>query len=151
VIGQNERFEIRRLDSDGDLELVSRAPSLDLPVDPAEVEEIKEARLADMSDNPELRETVEATFTDFPLPVVRPAFSEIRVGKGWEVWLAEYEPDAESVSEWTVLDSDGRLLGRVEVPAGFRIHEIGEDYLLGVWYDEYEVPVVRRYSLVKTG
>ena len=51
----------------------------------------------------------------------------------------------------TVLDSDGRLLGRVEVPAGFRIHEIGEDYLLGVWYDEYEVPVVRRYSLVKTG
>lgn len=150
VVGGNDQFEIRRFSPDGVLQLVSRTPGLDLPISAEEVQEAKESQLAGASDNPEFRETVEASFSEFPLPDVRPAFSEIRIGNAGEVWLAEYEMDAASVSSWIVLDSDGTLLGRVHVPSGFRIHEIGEDYVLGVWYDEFEVPYLRRYSFIRT-
>ena len=32
---------------------------------------------------------------------------------------------------WTVFDPEGQVLGFVETPAGLRIYEIGEDYILG--------------------
>jgi hypothetical protein len=33
------------------------------------------------------------------------------------------------------------------LPASFRVHDIGEDYILGVWQDELDVPYVRMYGL----
>ena len=51
--------------------------------------------------------------------------------------------------DWMVFSPDGHLLGRVEVPRGLRIAEIGDDYLLGVQRDEFDVPYVLRFRLVE--
>ena len=48
-----------------------------------------------------------------------------------------------------VFSPDGHLLGQVEVPAGLQVHEIGDDYLLGVQRDEFDVPYVLRFPLVE--
>ena len=39
------------------------------------------------------------------------------------------------------------VLGRVATPPGLEVHEIGEDYILGVELNDLDVPFVRRYPL----
>jgi hypothetical protein len=41
----------------------------------------------------------------------------------------------------------GRILARVQMPSKFRVQEIGEDYVLGVWRDDLDVESVRVYGL----
>jgi len=147
VVGSNDRFEFLDYDATGSPRLLVRAPEFDLPIEAEEVSRARASQLDGSNASPEFLRTMEATYSDFPLPEFRPAFSDIRVSRGGEIWLAEYEFEADSVSTWVVLDPRGMLLGSVAVPPGFQIHEVGEDYLLGVWKDELGVPFVRRYAL----
>lgn len=69
-----------------------------------------------------------------------------RVG---HLWLEEFEPPGEDRpgALWTVLDPEGRVLGRVETPDGLEIYEIGADYLLGRTRDELRVEYVQLWSM----
>ena len=40
-------------------------------------------------------------------------------------------------------------MGRVAVPVGLEVHEIGPDYVLGVELGDFDVPFVRRYPLTR--
>jgi len=53
-------------------------------------------------------------------------------------------------SPW-IVDPEGRLLSRVMMPIGLVVYEIGSDYVLGLWHDEFGVQHVRRHRLVKSG
>lgn len=147
VVGSNDRFEFLSYDATGSPRLLVRAPEFDLPIEAEEVSRARASQLEGSNVSPEFLRKMEATYSDFPLPEFRPAFSDIRISREGEIWLAEYEFEADSVSTWLVLAPQGMLLGRVALPPGFQIHEIGEDYLLGVWKDELGVPFVRRYAL----
>jgi hypothetical protein len=35
------------------------------------------------------------------------------------------------------------------MPHTFDVHEIGEDWVLGVWRDELDIQYVRKYPLIK--
>ena len=48
-----------------------------------------------------------------------------------------------------MVDSAGRLLGRVTLPPSFRLTAIGSDRVYGVWKDEEDVEHVRVYPLRK--
>jgi hypothetical protein len=48
-----------------------------------------------------------------------------------------------------VFNPKGELLGTVHVPRGFRVYEIGEDYVIGEMVDESGAEVVRQYALKK--
>jgi hypothetical protein len=48
-----------------------------------------------------------------------------------------------------VFDRDGRYLGTVETPAGFYVHQIGADFVLGRWLDELDVEYVSMHRLEK--
>jgi hypothetical protein len=52
---------------------------------------------------------------------------------------------------WSVFDPSGRWLGTIVTPGGFSIHEIGNDYVLGVWRNELDVSFVRLYRILKPG
>lgn len=52
---------------------------------------------------------------------------------------------------WDVFDPEGRWLTTVYPPLDLEIHDIGSDYILGVWRDEMEVEHVREYSLQRFG
>jgi hypothetical protein len=49
-----------------------------------------------------------------------------------------------------VFDPDGRMLGQVVLPSGLDVKQIGDDFVLAVWRDEYEVEHVRMYELRKS-
>jgi hypothetical protein len=48
---------------------------------------------------------------------------------------------------WDVFDPEGRWVTTLILPDSFRVHDIGEDYILGVWQDDLDVEYVRMYSL----
>ncbi|MDP2469881.1 MAG: hypothetical protein Q8W45_09140 [Candidatus Palauibacterales bacterium] len=50
---------------------------------------------------------------------------------------------------WDVFEPDGRYLGRLPVPDGFRPRVVTEQAVYGVWEDELEVPFARRYRVVR--
>jgi hypothetical protein len=98
-----------------------------------------------------------------------PLFAELRIDPARNIWARRHDhvdavgfydysrfargipaPElAEDPRNWMVFRPDGRWLGNVDMPPRFTVHEIGEAWVLGVWKDEYDVPFVRRYALVK--
>lgn len=52
---------------------------------------------------------------------------------------------------WDVFDPEGRWVTTLTLPNSFRVHDIGEDYILGVWQDDLDVEYVRMFSLDRGG
>ena len=51
-----------------------------------------------------------------------------------------------------VFDVNGHWLSTVHLPSDLGlVREIGEDFVLAVWWDDLGVPYVRLYRLVKPG
>jgi hypothetical protein len=89
-----------------------------------------------------------------------PRFSKLLSDRAGNVWLRHYEvshgattahyrPTYDTPSTWSVLRADGRWLGEVTTPAGFTVFEIGQDHVLGMYRDAFDVEYVRVYGLEK--
>jgi len=90
------------------------------------------------------------------VPEKKPAYDWAFLDRESNTWVLETADVGASALTFTVFDAEGRMLGQVEVPAGLspatrfgRLLDVGPDYFLGVWLDEYEVETVRMYRLVK--
>jgi hypothetical protein len=145
-LGRNDAYRIERRSYLGVPDLVIEVPGMRYALEPSEVEEIEQRRL-DLCDNEQCVEVNERSFERFPAPEWRPAFSDLRVDALGHLWVAEWEPFGVPVTGWHVFDTDGELLGRVAVPPGLEVHEVGADYILGVQENELDVPFVRRFPL----
>ncbi len=84
------------------------------------------------------------------------AYDRLLVDRIGDLWVRRFDPRAalQAVStpsplptEWDVFDASGRWLTTVALPGDVVIHDIGEDYVLGVWKDEMDVQYVRMYGL----
>lgn len=115
------------------------------PVTSSVVAEFRRVQLdRDLDDNS--RRRIERYLADVIFPKEMPAYRDLKVDAGGNLWVEEYRaPGEETQPRWEVFDPDGVWLGTVETPVGFQIYEIGEDYLLGLWRDELGVEYVRRY------
>jgi sugar lactone lactonase YvrE len=65
------------------------------------------------------------------------------------LWVADYRRPGDDQPRWTVFDPTGAMLGVVETPERFSIHQIGSDFVLGSWADDMDVEHVRLYRLIK--
>jgi len=59
-------------------------------------------------------------------------------------------PSDESVA-FAVFDADGRWLGTLEGPPGLVVTDVSDDYLVGYRRDEFDVPYIERWGLIKPG
>lgn len=71
------------------------------------------------------------------------------VDRARNLWVQEYAASFESQRRWSVFDNRGILLGSVELPNDFRLHDIGVDFVVGAARDEFDVEHVRLYELAK--
>lgn len=87
----------------------------------------------------------------FPAPEAFPAGRSLLVDRSGNCWVGRPPADLPDTAHDTyeVFLADGRLHGAVAVPAGARIMDVGDDYLLLVISDELDVPFVELYGLVK--
>lgn len=146
-VGHSARYAIQRYLPSGDLDLILTVPDLDRPMEDAEAETIVRNRLEACDGDQRCEDYVHQMSEAFDPPELRPAFSDLRVDDLGDLWVAEWEHDPDDVAGWHVFTSDGELRGRVAIPPGLRIQEIGADYVLGVRENELDVPFVQRYAL----
>ena len=130
--GPGGLMEVRELSPSGKLLRILRIPDYPLELGDEEVQAERAARAAEAPD------FARAGLENVPAPGTRPAYSDLLVGPTGAIWLRPYVGTAEQdePAEWLVLDADGTWLGGVEVPANFRIWDIGMDAILGTWVDE---------------
>jgi hypothetical protein len=99
-------------------------------------------------------------YSNMPLPKTKPTRSRLLVDGNQNLWVQDYtmapyggrsllinNPVGDDGRWWTVFDRDGAKLGRIELPVGFRVTEIGRDYLLGVLRDDLDVQTIVMYPL----
>ncbi len=65
-----------------------------------------------------------------------PYFERLRVDALGNLWVQEYERPRDLGQRWVVFDPSGRWLGRIEMPRGFRVTQIGADFVAGALMDE---------------
>lgn len=147
--GPGDRLELSEITHDGSIVRVVR---LDRPPRRITAEDVRSftepilERYAGTPREPLMRRLYEeAEHPDF-----YPAHFELLTDASGRLWAQDYQPFRLRIDrEWTVFDRDGRYLGEVTMPAGFTPHEIGDDYVLGVWRDELDVEYVHEYAIEK--
>jgi hypothetical protein len=100
-------------------------------------------------DDDDERRVIESLMSDIPFPATMPVYAELRLDSEGYLWVEDYRKAGDERPRWTVFDPSGRMLGMVEMPDRFTIHQIGPDFVLGSGKDEMDIEHVRLYELIK--
>ncbi len=144
--GSSDVYEIEVRGADGTLQRLIRRPVPNAPVTAEEVEEFhrryeeREERMSPIWRN---------LYSQMTLPETKPAYGRLLADVEGNLWVADYTQERDDAGTWSVFDPEGRFLGTVETPTGGRVLQIGRDFVLGVWRDEFDVEYVRLYELIK--
>jgi hypothetical protein len=143
-----DQFEIRRYTSNGELNAVFRRSHEQVRVTPEHVS-AERSRVLDRAPMPAMRGRMAELFDARTVPESFPVARRLLVDDDGNVWIEGY-PVAEVIAPtWYVFDVDGGYLGELPMPEDFRPNYIGSDFILGIWHDDYNVPYVRRYRLMR--
>lgn len=165
--GFGDRYQIELRADDGRVVRIIRVPGRVRPVQGPDLDRFRDFVFNPFRGNPQERANLEAQLDDARGRNV-PAFAELHLDRAGNVWARDYDhldavwfydrsalgpgfeaPRLDGPRRWAVFQPDGRFLGEVAMPMGFDVHEIGEDWVLGVWRDEMEIEYVRVYPIVK--
>jgi hypothetical protein len=151
--GSSDRYEIGRYDASGRLLRLVRRPQAPRAVTPADVERFKEMRRKQAAESRggRFRQLQERSLAAMSYPETMPAHGDLLVDRAGNLWVSEFRVTPDDPGSWTVFDPEGRMLGTVATPARFRVFDIGDDYVLGVWRDDVDVEHVRMFTLEKPG
>jgi hypothetical protein len=147
-MGTQEGFELMKFSPEGELEAVIRIREWPVDLQPGDLEEYIQGRMAQVS--PERRPGVRQELEAMPVPDTKPGYGAILTDEAGNLWVAEWAASPHTPKRWDVLDPAGHWLGAVEVPGRFFPYGIGADWILGVETDDLEVEYVVLYPLNKT-
>lgn len=152
VYGRNDRAEVRWIDLNGNTQQIARWEPDWREVDD-EVWNEYSSTLLDRG-GPELmrnrlRQTLERQRSNAPARL--PLFRFFEVDEAGNVWLSEYTFVGSPARRYRIIAADGRWIGELELPENFRVLDIGEDVLLGVQTNEWDVQAVAVWELRKDG
>ncbi|MYI06926.1 MAG: hypothetical protein F4059_06340 [Gemmatimonadetes bacterium] len=145
--GHSSRFELTGYDATGSLRRVVRLDRAPRPVTDTDMSRAKaavEEGLRGMT-GPAVERMLATEFAS-----THPVHGELLSGAAGYLWVERYRDQfAEDPGPqvWDIFDADGRLTGRLEAPAGFRITDVGAGSVVGVSADSLGVETVRVYRL----
>jgi hypothetical protein len=142
-----EGYEIHVYTSDGRLDglIRHRLPSESFPEgDRGQLQREQREELEERIPGRDLSDYLE-NITQF-----LPPHGELEVDREGYLWVEVYSRSREEAKTYRVFDPDGRLVGTAHTPPGFRVMEIGTDYVLGVRRDSNGVEFVHLYTLERT-
>jgi hypothetical protein len=148
--GSGDSWEIRAFDPAGGLRRVVRLTRDPLPIRGEDLEALVQEEIAEAADPSEAPE-IRAGFEEMPAPDFMPAFAGLHADVLGFLWVEEYRRPGDEVPVFDILGPDGALVGRVDLPPGSEILEIGEDYVLTLYRDELEVEYLRLFDLQRPG
>jgi hypothetical protein len=149
-------YEVRVLGPDGRIERIIRRPAPHRPVPRAAGDRAIEAFRQSMIEGGAPADVVQTVVGKLEVASHLPSIHGLWIDPDRrELWVGIPEV-LEDLGElragaYHLLDLDGRFLGRVPSPPGFRLHAVRDRQLLGVETDELDVPHPRVYRLVSSG
>ena len=147
VVGDSESFDIQVFDGSNQLVMRIRSAVPERKVQPSEVDQYRSTLRARWSGSPQAG-SMERALDQFDIHERVPAFTSLHVDPDGFVWAERY-PEVPGDRVIAVFDDAGFWLGDVALPGGLVVHEIGLNYVLGVWKDELDVEYVRLHRLAR--
>jgi hypothetical protein len=78
-----------------------------------------------------------------------PYYADLIPGPRGEMWVQEYSASPTEPTRYIVVGPTGSARAWVHVPRGFRVRDVGLDYVVGVHVDDDGVETVQVYRLVR--
>ncbi|HYR07613.1 MAG TPA: hypothetical protein VEQ60_07585 [Longimicrobium sp.] len=147
LVGDPVRYELVERRPDGAVARLIRRAGAREPVTQADRDAITERRREGLTD-PRFRQLHEQLIKNTTFPEHKPYFTALGADLAGNTWV-QRPSDPEAATPWDVFDAEGRWLGTVETPAGLRVTQFGEDFVVGVWSDELDVAHVRVHRIQK--
>lgn len=146
-IGTADAWELVGYGRDGRPRRIVRVAAPARPVTPDLVGRYVDNALESATDENQ-RRALRTAFAEMPGVEFVPPYGQLKIDALGCLWVADGQVPGEPV-RWTVLDPAGRLIGRLEMPAGTRPLEIGRDYVLLRATDALGVEEVRLHGLTR--
>jgi hypothetical protein len=144
--GDGATDSLTRLDALTRRRLTAKLPWAPRPVTDAVVEAAR-AEVVQRARSQSERDMAADMFSAANLPRTLPTFEEFIPGTSGELWVRRFEPSDATPATYAVISARGTVVARVNVPAAFRITDVGADYVVGVAKDVDGVESVRVYQL----
>lgn len=147
-LGTGEQFQIRRYSLQGELGRLIRWDGEDLTINDDDIQAYRESQLEAVE--PTQRAALERSLRDMPMPPAFPAYVRLETDAVGNLWVEHFRRPGARDHHWTVFSAEGALLGRVDVPIGLTITDIGDDRIVGVSSDDLGVERVSVHRLIKS-
>ena len=146
VFGYSQRAELRVVSPGGELKRILRWRATPDPITPEERRRWDEAQEVGRESGRRVQ------LSDFPwLPEHKAFFDKLKADDEGNLWARALPPPDPSPERWTVLSSEGRWLGVVQMPGGFTLSQVARGRVYGVHRDEMGVATARVYPLGQDG
>jgi hypothetical protein len=152
-IADARRWELRGVDGTGKVVRIVRVAKPVLPLTPALRDTFVARYRARRAGGGLVQRQFSQGIGEAPFPDTLPAYSAVFVASDSTLWLQhtgllEGLP-GDAALDWTLIGVDGRWLGDITMPPGFRPTDAGRGWVLGLWSDRASVTRVRLYPLVE--
>ena len=147
IVAHSGVFELDLLGPAGEAQTVLRVLGVQHPATADEIRARQEATIREELGDGEIDPAVWLLNIEF-LPDRLPAFAAIVISDGGDVWVALTEYDGSGGYDWLVFTPSAELRGVVHTPPDMQLFEISSNFIVGVVFDEFDVPYVRRYPLL---
>ncbi len=157
-VAPTDEFSIQVFDQEGILKRIIRRIGASPAVSARDFDHWVDQRIEILDPPREERAELTRSARELSHAENMPAFHWIAADSEDNLWVEEWEDVGLDQGRFSVFRSDGAWLGYVEVPEGLpesrgyphqQMMEIGSDYLLGVWTDDYGVEQIRLYRIMK--
>ncbi|MYA11733.1 MAG: hypothetical protein F4Z32_09740 [Gemmatimonadetes bacterium] len=135
-------FEIDVFDGAGSLRIIARLDEAPPVLTDAHLEAYATSSGTRERTAASIRRSIES-YRELPLPGALPGYMSLLIADTGEIWALRYAIRGARVRRWDIFAADGVYLGRVAVPASFRVEEVSRGQDLGVATDELGVERVQ--------
>lgn len=146
LIGDGGAGSIERWTAGGSLAFRWQSSERPTALDGTAQEEHREALLADNPMPPGMAEPWAAGIRELPYPDSLPLFAGMLVDESRKVWVWRERSD-DGATNWAVIDTDGKLVGVVELASEVTVFAVTATSVLAVGTDEFDVEYVEVYSI----
>jgi hypothetical protein len=146
--GDTAAGELVKIDAASGIRTTIQLPDAPAPLTKGIVDASRKREI-DAARDQASRDVVEVKYSARHLPKRMPVFQALVAGMDGELWVQRFAPSRAGPTQYVVLAANGQVVARVAVASGFRVTDVGHNYVVGVHKDDDGVESVLAYTLTR--